>query len=191
MGITYKGSSQIGYELYSDSTWGTEDDRKSFLGWVVILRNEAVSWAAQRQKSTALSSMDAEIVAANEAAKEAAWLERLWPEIKQPLEKPPTLYCDNLSAIDFATTAKFSNKSKHIEIRYFYIRNDMVARNRLRVESIPGDDQVADILTKQLPYDRFTIHKATMGLNENWFDPEKATALFTDYRDEEGYKDKA
>ena len=77
MGIIYKGSSQKGYELYSDFTWGTKDDRKSFLGWVVILRSGAVSWAAQKQKSTALSSIDAEIVAANEAAKEAAWLEKL------------------------------------------------------------------------------------------------------------------
>lgn len=184
MGITYKGTSIKGYSIFFDSTWGTEDDRKSFLGWVVILRNGAVSWAAQRQRSTAQSSMEAEIMAANEAAKEAAWLEKLWPEIiKEPLKEPPTLYCDNLSAIDFSTNTKFSNKSKHIEVRYFYIRNDMVARNRLRVESVPGNDQVADILTKQLPYDRFTTHKATMGLNEDWFDTEKAVALLTDFKD--------
>ncbi|KAI0997533.1 hypothetical protein K3495_g10653 [Podosphaera aphanis] len=60
------------FDIYSDATWGTEDDRKSFQGYVVVYNGGAISWTSQRQKSTALSSMEAEIIAASEGAKEAA-----------------------------------------------------------------------------------------------------------------------
>lgn len=171
MGILYQGSSNEGYDIYADATWATENDRISFQGWVVILMLGAVAWAAQRQHSTALSSMDSEIMAANEAAKEAAWIEKLWKEVVEtPLALPPILHCDNLSAIDFTQDAKFTNKSKHIEVRFFYIRNDMVARGRLRVEHIPGTEQVADILTKQVAVPAYKKHKITMGLTTDWDD---------------------
>ena len=60
---------------------------------------------------------------------------------------------------------KHYNKAKHIEIRYLYIRNDMVQRNRLQIEYILGTKQLADILTKQLPINRYYIHYKSMGLD--------------------------
>ena len=58
----------------------------------------------------------------------------------------------------------FHARAKHIEIRGFYIRNDMVAQNRLRVEHLPGDKQPADILTKQLPKEAFLAHCKRFGI---------------------------
>ena len=85
---------------------------------------------AQRQKSTAQSSMDLEIIAANKGAKEAAWLEKVTDDLgkRERGSNPyiPTLYCDNLGGIDLMKDTKFYNKAKYIEIHYFFIRNDIV-----------------------------------------------------------------
>src|ERR1700685_2803705 len=122
---------------------------------------------AQCQKSTAQSLMDLEIIVANKGAKEAAWLEKVIEDLGERGSDPyiPTLYCDNLGGIDLIKDTKFHNKAKHIEIRYFFIRNDMVQRDRLRVQAIESKEQVADALTKQLPIDSHWKFARIMGIN--------------------------
>jgi hypothetical protein len=73
LGIEYKPT-LIGYDviLWSDATWGTEDDRKSFQGYVLIRYSGAICWSATRQKSTSQSLMEAEICAGSDAGREAA-----------------------------------------------------------------------------------------------------------------------
>jgi hypothetical protein len=61
--------------------------------------------------------------------------------------------------------SKFHNKSKHIEIRYMFVYTNMVEKGRIKVEHIPRTDQMADILTKQLPGEAFRKHARAMGLN--------------------------
>jgi hypothetical protein len=74
--------------------------------------------------------MDLEIIIVNKGAKEAAWLEKVIDDLgkRERGSNPyiPTLYYDNLGGIDLIKDTKFYNKAKHIEIRYFFIRNDMV-----------------------------------------------------------------
>lgn len=175
IGITYSNRLREGlhtYKLFSDATWGSEDDRISFQGWAVLRYGGVVSWSAQRQKSTALSSMEAEIVAASEGAKEAAWLEKLLVDFGERHNDGceafiPILYCDNHGAIDLMHDPKFHARAKHIDLRNMYIRNDMVSQKRMRVKHIPGANQPADMLTKQLPISTFTRHIATFGM-EKW-----------------------
>lgn len=175
IGITYSNRLKEGlhtYKLFSDATWGTEDDRISFQGWAVLRYGGVVSWSAQRQKSTALSSMKAEIVAASEGAKEAAWLEKLLVDFgEQPNDGSeafiPTLYCDNQAAIDLMHDPKFHARAKHIDLRNMYIRNDMVSQKRMHVKHIPGANQPADMLTKQLPTSTYTRHITAFGM-EKW-----------------------
>ncbi len=182
------------YDIYSDSTWGTEpDDRVSFQGWLVLRYGGAVSWSAQRQKSTAQSSMEAELIAANEGAKEAVWMEKLAQDLGErkcfeaihesnesygpetritdrnlsilpPDAWKPTLYCDNNAVLELVKAEKFHGKAKHIEIKYFYIRNDLIRTNRLQVARIDTENQPADLLTKQLPLPAVTRHLETIGM---------------------------
>jgi hypothetical protein len=72
--------------------------------------------------------MDLEIIIANKGAKEAVWLEKVIKDLSKRGSNPYilTLYCDNLRGINLIKDIKFYNKAKHIEIRYFFIRNDMV-----------------------------------------------------------------
>lgn len=107
--------------------------------------------------------MEAEFIAASEASREVAWLEKLWKEI-MPARPIPTLWCDNNAATAITSTTKHHSKAKHIGVRYFFIRNNMVKRGRLQVKHIAGADQTADALTKQLPFDKFIKHRQEMGL---------------------------
>jgi hypothetical protein len=166
LGITYQPTALKAnlYDLYSDSTWGSESDRVSFQGWAVIRSGGAISWVSNRQKSTAQSSMEAEFMAASEASREAAWLEKLNRDLSDQNKGPPTLRLDNVSAVTLIHDPKFHARAKHIDIRYMFIRNDMVGQDRLKVEHIPGADQPADILTKQLPVEAMQKHIKTLGM---------------------------
>jgi hypothetical protein len=108
--------------------------------------------------------MEAEFMAASEAAKEALWLAKLSTELKDEVTEPPTLYIDNLGAVSFIHDPKFHARAKHIDIRYMFIRNDLIVQNRLKVEHIAGSEQPADMLTKQLPVDTMKKHIRTIGM---------------------------
>ncbi|RFU23823.1 hypothetical protein B7463_g12518, partial [Scytalidium lignicola] len=169
VGILYNGTIPEGsnlYTLYSDATWGTEGDRKSFNGWAATRAGGAILWVAQRQKSTALSSMEAEIMAGSEAMKEVAWLEKVNRDLKETYNHLPTLHIDNLGVVELIHHNKYHKKVKHIDIRFNYIRFDMVEAKRLVVEHIPGTEQPADLLTKQLPISTFMKHCHSLGIRE-------------------------
>ena len=111
--------------------------------------------------------MEAEIIAASEGARSGIWLEKLSRDLgERDDDNPfvPTLYCDNKSTVDLSYDTKHHQKAKHIEIRYLFVRNDMVQRKRLEVVHIPGKDQPGDIFTKQLSIDDFTKHCKTLGI---------------------------
>ena len=161
IGILYCGPPK--FDTYSDASYGIGKDRTSYLAWITIDYGGAISWSSQKLKSTAQSTMEAEFVAASEASREIAWLEKLWKDIK-PSQETPTLWCDNEAALAITGTTKHHNRAKHIDIRYFFIRNDMVKRGRLKVQHLPGSEQIADALTKQLSIDQFKKFRHGMGL---------------------------
>jgi hypothetical protein len=105
-------------------------------------------------------------MAASEASREAAWLEKLNRDLDDQSLVPPTLYSDNNAAVDLIRDPKNHARAKHIDIRYAFIRNDMVAEERLYIEHIPGVNQPADILTKQLPVDATRRHLKTLGMTD-------------------------
>jgi hypothetical protein len=110
--------------------------------------------------------MEAEFMAASEASREAAWLEKLNRDLDNQSLVPPTLYSDNNAAINLIRDPKYHTRAKHINIRYAFIQNDIVAKERLYIELIPGVNQPADILTKQLPVDATRRHLKTLGMTD-------------------------
>jgi hypothetical protein len=134
---------------YSDADFaGDVLSRHSTSGVVCMHMGGPVSWSSQRQKSIALSTTEAEFVAASEATKEVIWLSRLLNEITSITT--PLLFVDNMSAIKLIKNPVFHKRSKHIEVRHFFVR-EKVAEGVLTVEHISGTEQIADILTKPLP----------------------------------------
>jgi hypothetical protein len=113
-GSRTKDTTLIGY---SDSDWaGDMDTRRS--AYVYTMAGDAVSWASKLQATVALSSTEAEYIAACAATQEAIMLRQLLPDIHCPQSEPTVIYEDNQSCICLSKNPVVSNRSKHIDIRY-------------------------------------------------------------------------
>ena len=150
---------------YVDADWAADvNTRRSVTGYVFTLAGGAVSWASRKQHSTALSSTEAEYMAASQATTEAIWLRNLRRELKQ-LEAPYSgpLLIDNQSAIALIKNAEFHERTKHIAVRYHFIR-ERYESGEIAIEYCPTGDQVADVLTKGLSREKVERFSEKMGL---------------------------
>eukprot|EP00253_Pinus_taeda_P012684 PITA_12684 len=131
-------------------------------------QGDGVRLVGRKQQSVALSSAEAEYMAASLASCEAIWLRKmLFGLFSQPL-RPSVIYCDNQSCIKLMENSVFHDRSKHIGIRYHFIR-DYVQKGAVKLEYISTDEQVADILTKALPRGKHVYFRDKMGVVRNTF----------------------
>lgn len=134
---------------YSDADFaGDPVTRKSTTGLVMLVAGGLVAWASRLQSVVAQSTTEAEYVASAEASKELVWQKRLLVELVDQLELP-TLMVDNQGAIQLAEKDIQHRGTKHIEVRYHYIRHE-VEKGTFRLEYVASKDQLADVLTKAL-----------------------------------------
>lgn len=151
---------------YTDSDYqGCEDTRKSTSGFLFSFCGGAVSWKSKKQDCIAQSTMEAEYVAMNAAAKEAIYLKKFLMEMDlvESIQHPVQLLCDNNSAISISRDPKCHSKAKHIEGRFHYIR-DMIAKHQVKVDRVSSADNLADPFTKALSLNVFKNHVTRMGL---------------------------
>ena len=152
LGLTFdlhSSPTDIKPEIYTDSSWANDlETRRSTSGMVVKFNGNIISWSSRKQKTVAISSTEAEYMAASEATCEALWL-RTWIREVFRIDVPVTIYCDNQSAIALAKNDTFHQRTKHIDIRYHMIR-EHVASGAIQLKFVPTDEQEADILTKRL-----------------------------------------
>ena len=153
---------------YTDSDFQSDkDSRKSTSGSVFTLGGGAVVWRSIKQSSIADSTMEAEYIAACEAAKEAVWLKKFLTdlEVVPGMDKPITLFCDNSGAVANSKEPRSHKRGKHIERKYHLIR-EIVHRGDVAVTKIPTLDNLADPFTKTLTEKQFNKHLEGMGLRE-------------------------
>ncbi|KAL5742312.1 hypothetical protein ACOSP7_029044 [Xanthoceras sorbifolium] len=141
---------------------GNVDIRKSTTGYVYTLGGTAVSWVSQLQKIVALSTTEAEYVAVTEASKEMVWLQSFLGELGKKQEDN-VLYCDSQSAIHLAKNPSFHSRTKHIQLRYHFIRS-LLEDGILKLEKISGAQNPADMLTKTVTTDKLKLCSASVGL---------------------------
>ena len=111
----------------------------------------------------ALSTAEAEYIVASMASCEAVWLRKLFNEFFGFTLDTTVILCDNQNGIRLSENPVFHDRSKHIDIRYHYIR-DMVQRGAIRLHHIGTDEQVADILTKPLGKVKFLTFREQLGV---------------------------
>ena len=125
----------------------------------------AVSWSSKKQPSVALSSTEGEYMAMTHASKEAIWIQQFLHDIHFPLSNPTTLLVNNQGAIVLALNPTFHVWMKHIGVCHHFIC-ERVEDHDILLEYVPTNDQVMDILTKALPYDKHSVFTMDMGLHE-------------------------
>jgi hypothetical protein len=132
---------------------GDLDKRRSISGYIFSLCGSAVSWKASLQSVVALSTTEAEYVASTEGVKEAIWMRGLVSKLGVP-QDVIKVYCDSHNAICLTKNDMFQFKTKHIDIKYHFIR-DVVAEGKIIVEKVHTDENPADMLTKPLSNIKF------------------------------------
>jgi hypothetical protein len=152
---------------YTDSDWmGSTVDRKSTSGYCFSLGSAMISWSSRRQGSIAQSTVEAEYIVASAASREAVWLKKLLSDLFNVELEPILIHCDNQSCIKLSENPVFHDRSKHIEMRYQYVR-DMVQKNILSIQYVPTAEQTADILTKPLSLTKFVYFRDKLGVAKN------------------------
>jgi hypothetical protein len=166
MKITYDGAGGTTLEGYVDASWAdAEHDRRSTTGWLFMVGGNLVSWGTYVQRVVARSTAEAEYMAASDAAQEVVWLRRLLAELDTPQEGATTVYEDNQGCIAMAGKEDVSKRTKHIDVRYHYVR-EQVEAEVMALTWVPSAEQIADILTKPLPRTQFRNLRARMGMHE-------------------------
>ena len=165
-GLLYIRDSPIECCGYSDADWaGDLDDRKSTSGYVFQVGGACVSWKCRKQACVALSTAESEYMALSSAAQEAIWMRQLLSELKGESLKPATIFEDNQSAICLSKNPQFHGRSKHIGIKYHFIR-DQVNDGVVDVKYCKTEDMLADIMTKGLYGERFKRLRRMIGVTE-------------------------
>jgi hypothetical protein len=163
-GLCYTGDHDFRLYGYTDSDWaGSVSDRKSTSGCCFSLGSAMTSWQSRKQSSIALSTTEAEYIAACSASCEAIWLRKLLTGLFDLEMEATVILCDNQSCIKMTENPVFHDKSKHIEIWYHYIR-DMVQRGVVKLQYVGTDEQVADVLTKPLSRVKFEYFRDKLGI---------------------------
>ncbi|CAA0830164.1 cysteine-rich RLK (RECEPTOR-like protein kinase) 8 [Striga hermonthica] len=130
----------------ADFAGSDHDKRRSTTGYVFTYGGTAVSWISKLQKIVTLSTTEAEYVAVTEAAKELVWLQNFLNELGRPQEDV-ALCNDSQSAIHLAKNPAFHSRTKHIKVKYHFIRQ-LLEKKMLQLKKIRGDINPADMLTK-------------------------------------------
>lgn len=160
LGLLYCENNNFG--AYSDADFaGDKITRKSTTGIVCMYAGAAIVWQSKRQQCVSLSTTEAEYVSAASAAKEVIWLKKLFNDCEKEITY--TLYVDNMSAIKLLKNPEFHQRSKHIDVKYHFIRN-LYENGELVIEYVPTNKQLADVFTKPLAKPRFLELRMLLGL---------------------------
>ena len=142
----------------SDSDWSVGH---STTGFVLMLAGCPIVYSSKRQPCIALSSTEAEIIAASTTASEVCYVRTLLAEMGLEQDEPTTLYVDNSGAVELSRDRKSCHRSRHVDRRFFKVR-ELEAMGVVRVKHVPTDRNRADLLTKALPREAFNRHRASL-----------------------------
>ena len=162
--IHYKLGCSTKLEGFCDASYANQLGCKSTSGYAFTLGTGVISWYSKRQSTVALSSSEAEYIAACEATKEALWFKQLLKELGFEQGTVP-VYEDNEAAILLSKNPQHHGRTKHIQIQFHWIR-EQVSKKFIELLYVPTAEQLADCLTKQMGYSQMTRMLIRLGVLE-------------------------
>lgn len=152
---------------YTDADFGgDQDERKSTSGSIFFFNQAPVSWSSKKQSIIALSSCEAEYVAGCHAICQGVWLNEVLKHLKIRTESSIELRMDNTSAISLAKNPVSHGRSKHIDMKYHFLR-DMVSKGKVELKFCRTALQLADLFTKALSLKRFKFRRSKIGVQSH------------------------
>jgi len=149
-GLFYKKGEKLELFGFTDSDYaGDQDDRRSTSGYVFMLGTSVVSWSSKKQQIVTLSTIEVEFIVVIACACQAIWLRRILEELQFQQIKATTIFCDNNLAIKLSKNLVLHERSKHIDVRYYFLR-DLSNDGTIKLIYCRSENQVADIQTKPL-----------------------------------------
>ncbi|KAF1318635.1 Integrase catalytic core protein, partial [Globisporangium splendens] len=150
VGIVYDGSLESKLSAFCDADWACDrNDRRSMSGILLMLCGGPIAWRATFQKTVALSTTEAEYMALCDCVKECVWMRTLLKNIGLEQYEATPIFEDNQGAIALAKNIEYQARTKHIDIRYHFIR-EKLKENEIVLEYVESKNQIADYLTKGL-----------------------------------------
>ena len=168
LGLTFGGDISDGNTLkaYVDADWaGDLTARKSTSGIAITLNGAGITWLSKQQSTVALSTLEAEYIALCSCCQEVTYFRNLVKPISEINQTGPIIvYEDNQGCIAIATNPVHHSRTKHIDVKYHYIRQ-CVEREVIKLEYLPTNNMIADIFTKPLQGEKFLkFRNAVMGI---------------------------
>jgi hypothetical protein len=163
LGLWYSASSSLSLLGFSDADFaGCRVDRKSTSGTCQFLGSSLVSWSSRKQSSVAQSTTEAEYVAAASCCSQLLWITYTLSDFGEECSHVP-LMCDSTSTISVAKNPVLHSRTKHIEVRYHFLR-DNVEKGNIDLIHVPTKKQLANILTKPLDQATFSRLQGELGV---------------------------
>lgn len=128
----YSSDTELCLNGFADADWGTcRNTRRSVTGLCIFLGTSLISWKSKKQSVVSRSSTQGEYRSLALATCELIWLQQLLQDLHVRMTCSPKLFCDNKSAIHLATNPMIHERTKHIEIDFHTVR-DQIKAGRLK-----------------------------------------------------------
>ena len=152
---------------FTGSNWaGDPMDLRSTTCLIVFLGHNLISWQSKKQPTVSRSSTEAKYRALANCTTDLSWVRMILKDLGIFLCSPPTIWCDNLSALALASNLVFHARTKHVEVDYHFIR-EKVTNKDVQFRHISTNDQLADVLTKALSSPRFISLRSKLMSSSN------------------------
>ena len=164
LALHYSGGEYI-LNAYSDSDWaGDLETRRSTSGYAIFLGKVMVSWCSHCQATIALSSTEAEYMSMCDCAQQILWIQSIFHECHLTLEHS-IMFGDNKGALHIVQNPVMEGRSKHIDIKYYFLR-ECVENKSFLLNYVPTKQQEADLMTKNLTVQKFQENHLQLNLKE-------------------------
>nr|KYP69898.1 Retrovirus-related Pol polyprotein from transposon TNT 1-94 [Cajanus cajan] len=166
LGIYYKKGENAKIVAYSNNDFaGDIDDRRSTSGFVFLFGSGAISWSSKKQPVVTLSTTEAEYITTASCACQCIWIQRVLEKLSLEEQKNTLILCDNNSMIQLSKNPMFHGRSKHIDIKFHFLR-DLVKKGTIELSYCSSQTQVVDIMTKPLKLEQFSKLRRMLGMLE-------------------------
>ena len=160
----YPRNQNLQLTAYSDAYWeNCVDERKNTSRGAFFLGDSLVAWLSKKQGSISLSNIEAEYIAAATCCTQVLWMIQTLADLEVQYTAPIPIHCDNMSSISVSKNPVFHSKTKHIPIKYHFLR-EQVTNQIVKVHYIPTIEQIADIFTKPLAKTPFEYLRQKVGV---------------------------